>query len=339
MVGLGASVFVSRSVGTSAGGSVLNLGSRILWDNVGGDPVVVTIDGAEHVVGRLRDLSNEGQLSIHVIDSGTLKTRWRTPNLGTYSEAYQAVHFGAAGGRLAVSDRQNTLHIYDLSSGKELKTHQVTDRIDQICPIPAKNQIWVQVVDKRDVLFDVVSFAASEAPRPEHCPQSVFLARHAPPRLDDTAGIPTVTGFDPKRVLVQGEIGVIHGAKQPGTPIPMAVGFDPATRKVRWTRPIPQVDPTSIRTTFESYRSVLAGNRFVAAYGVGSKAWHLSAMDARTGDPLWDVTLRPLFAVDHINGLVATTNRIYLVRMSSLEIFTASEGKLLGTIGSDTYER
>ena len=324
----------------TAGGKTLTMtrGKRVLWDNVGGPPVTVKIAGTEHVVGRIRDMENNGQLSIRVYESATLKLRFRTPDLGTYSEAYRAVRHAVVADRLLATDKRNTLHVYDIKDGKELRTHALTDRADQICPMPDGTKVWVQVTDKRNFLFDAQSFATEEAKRrPAHCPRSVFMARHAPPRLRG-GGAPRVEGFKPKRLFVDGDDAVVYGAKSPGTPLPTAVAFDPRTKQVRWNKPVVQADPTSYRTSFEKFLGGLAKGRFVTVYGVGTDAWHVGALDARTGDPLWDVTLRNIFAVDSINGFQVTPGFVYVVRTSSLDVLKAKDGKLVGAIGNETYE-
>ena len=97
---------------------------------------------------------------------------------------------------------------------------------------------------------------------------------------------------------------------------------------------MPTVDPLSVRA---SEHDALGGGRYLAIYGVGSAGWHLTALDAKDGTRLWDVTLRPLFAVDDIDSLVVTRQFAYVNRTSSLEIYDAATGKLLGTVGNDTY--
>ena len=52
----------------------------------------------------------------------------------------------------------------------------------------------------------------------------------------------------------------------------------------------------------------------------------------------WDITLRGIFAVDRVNGLQATEQHVFVTRTSSLEIYAVSDGRLLGTIGRETYD-
>jgi hypothetical protein len=139
------------------------------------------------------------------------------------------------------------------------------------------------------------------------------------------------------RVYVEGENGVVAGAKSPGTPVPTAVGFDPKTRKVRWKKPVVACDPMSVNGSSFS-KDALAAGRYVATYREGTETWHAAAFDAGSGDPLWDVTLRGIFAVDRINGVAASEAFVYIVRMSSIEVRGARDGKLVGVVGKETYD-
>jgi hypothetical protein len=336
---LGAWLLVSKDMGGGKSGSkVLSsvLGERLTWDHVGGDPVPVDVGGAEHIVGRVRSQSRDGQLSIMVVNARTLKPLWRTPDLGTYSEAYRAIRYAVVGDRVLVSDKRNVLHVHDAKDGKELKTHKVTDRVEQLCPMKEGSAVWVQVLDKRHLTFDVKSFAAEEAlKRPAHCPRSVFMSRHRRPRLRRR-----IKGMRPRRLFRQGELAVVLGEKYPGTKVPVVAGVEPKRRgKVLWQKPLAAVDQTSVRTSFNRWFGGIGGKRFIAPYGVGSKAWRVVALDAQTGDQLWDVTLRELFAVDHIKAFVVTEGLVYIGRTSSLEVLDAKDGKLLGAVGTESYRR
>ena len=139
------------------------------------------------------------------------------------------------------------------------------------------------------------------------------------------------------RTHIAGDLGVAAGVKHPGTAIPRAAGFDPATKKIRWDQPLPAVDLSTVRQRGSEW-DALAGGRYISSYGTGQDGWHITALDARTGDRLWDTTLRPIFAVDKIDDLMATEGHVFVVRTSSLEIFDAHTGKLRGTIGHETYD-
>jgi hypothetical protein len=45
-----------------------------------------------------------------------------------------------------------------------------------------------------------------------------------------------------------------------------------------------------------------------------------------------------IFAVDEVSALRATATRVYVVHMSTLEIYDAASGKKVAIIGDETYE-
>jgi outer membrane protein assembly factor BamB len=114
------------------------------------------------------------------------------------------------------------------------------------------------------------------------------------------------------------------------------VGFDPGDQNVRWNEVLISVDPGTIRQTDAT--GALAGGRVFTIYGAGQDDWYLVAADAKTGAIDWEKKLRSLFAVDWIKGLNATEGQVFVGRTSSLEVYDAASGELLGTVGNETYD-
>lgn len=327
--------FMYRSFAPMVKGSVsgLRLGSplRALWDRAGGPPVTATIGGKEAVLGRMR--LSEDQLFIVATDAATAQPRWKLGPLGTYSEGYQLTHFQVAGSRIVVSDARGSLRIHELDSGKEVKTIALRDRASKLC-LAGPTAVAVAVLDRHHVTLDVDSLTLREAPLPAGCEASRSASTRRAQGDGGRVKRPTARGFEVQDAHVEDEYGVAAAVKTPGTPVPYALGFAPQTREVRWQQLLPTVDPLSVRA---SEHDALGGGRYLAIYGVGSAGWHLTALDAKDGTRLWDVALRPLFAVDDIDSLVVTRQFAYVNRTSSLEIYDAATGKLLGTVGNDTY--
>lgn len=326
--------FVYRSLGPMVKGSVsgLRLGSplRALWDRAGGPPVPVQLGGKEAVLGRMR--LSEDQLYIVATDSATAQPLWKLGPLGSYGDGYQLTHFQVAGSLVVVTDARGGLRIHELASGKEVKTIALRDRATQLC-LAAPDAVAVAVMDRHHVTLDTSSLTLREAPLPPGCDGS--RSAHARRARDERVRKPTVRGFEVADAHAEGDYGVAAAVKSPGTPVPYAIGFVPSTREVRWQQLLPTVDPLSVRS---SEHDALAGGRYLAVYGVGSAGWHLTALDAKDGTRLWDVTLRPLFAVDDIESLVVTARFAYVNRTSSLEIYDAATGRLVGTVGNETYQ-
>lgn len=312
-------------------------GVRTGWDSVGGPPQIVRISGEEHLIGRLR-VYGADELSIRVIRTKDLTERWATPTLGIYSESYQAIHFAAAQERLLVSDGRNKLHVYDLDSGQDLKIHSLTDRAERFCVLEESSKIWIKTLDKRHIIFDLSTFDVQEAKRPASCPKN-SVWQHSRPEKIPASKRPKVDDFKPMRLFVDGQQAVLFGAKSPGTAVPIAVGFNPEDKEIRWKKSILQVDPNSFRTSFYNYLGGVAGGRFVTFYGVGSDdEWRVLAFDAGSGVLLWETTLRPIFAVDKVDGITVSPDYVYVVRSGSVDVLKASSGQLIGAVGDETYD-
>lgn len=323
----------SRSDGAIEG---LPAGSSAMWDDVGGLPRLATIQGKEAVIGRLRVRPDDHlYFAAFAADTGALL--YRVGPLGTYSEGYRAAHAAVAGDRLAVSDPEARLRLVDLETGEEKQVLPFSDRIERLCT--ADDRLFARLVDDREFAVDTQSGELSEAKIPGDCSDTATRTLGIPTPDDRKAlrKAPKVKGFTASNLHVDGEQLVVGGYRDPGTAVPMAIGVDPKSKDVRWKIDVPSIDPLRARERSNQFGD-LAGGRYVTVYGEGDKAWHLTAFDADTGARLWDTPLRVIFAVDHLGGVVASDTRVYVVRMSSLEIYDAASGALQQTIGAETYE-
>lgn len=308
------------------------------WDNVGGPPIVAAVAGGEVVVGRLRNVGRDDQLYVGAFDGATAKARWKVGPFGTYGQAYRSTHFTVSGQHVVVTDYHAKAHIYDLETGTERHTVALTDWIDgaaSVWPIPPDKAGLAQV-DGRRTILDLSTGAATEAPAP-----AASATQPGAPPSDGVAleGLPRIPGFAPVRAYSADGTIVAYGHKAPGTPTPMVVGLDAGAASPRWQLPVPVVDSATVRNDdMGEHTSAVHGDWFVGVYGVGQRAWHVTAIDTREGARQWDVVLRPIFSVDSINGLIVSTSRVYIVREESLEVRDASSGALVGTIGSETYK-
>lgn len=307
---------------------------RYLWDDVGGAPVPARVAGAPAVIGRIRT-SPADDLYILATDAATLEPRWRLGPLGTYSQGYRHTRFAVSGQRVAVSDFRSTLRVLDLQTGRELRSLNLTDRVEAICPAEA-GVVWVRQVDERVLRVDLETGATASGEAPPACQTAHELhrARRGWTAEEDQRRL-ELPGYQTREQLEEGSSGVAWVVRSPGTPTPYAVGYDPATLAVRWTTPIPSIDPHLVRD--ESLRPALKDGTFYVNYGEGDEVWHLTALDAATGARRWDLKLRPIFAVDSIDGIEAADGYVYVTRTSSLDVYTAN-GERVGTIGDDTYD-
>lgn len=61
--------------------------------------------------------------------------------------------------------------------------------------------------------------------------------------------------------------------------------------------------------------------------------WHFTAFDGRSGHREWDVALQPVVGNSDPAGFALSATRLYVVRFSSLEVYDAKTGALVGVIG------
>lgn len=304
------------------------------WDSVGGAPVVVSSGGRDVAVGRLRNVGAGDELSVAAFDLGTLEQLWRTGPLGTYSEGVRSSLFTAGDGFAVVSDPGAHLRVLDLATGEVKRTVDLTDVALTLCAQPG-GKVWVEQVDKRSVMLDASTGELSaDVKKPKGCRTSSerFFGDDAP-RV-------RLKGLEVQALAQADGVAVAWAEKSPGTPVPWAVGLDPKTRAERWRTPLSQANAATVRSLpgLRGRRALLCGDRFIALWGSGQKAWHVTALDPTSGAHLWTSTLRPIFAVDSINDIGCTASRLFLVRMLSLEVLDVATGELVGNIGQETFE-
>ncbi len=317
-------------------------GEHLIYDTVGGPPQPVTIGGESAIVGRTRASHADDQLFVEAYDAATVDRHWRIGPLGSYGDAYRAAHFAAHDDYVFVTDPQPTLRVHDLESGEELETIALTDRVDTLCIPPVDSDhdsIWIEQVDERTSLLDLDALTLEEAGRPGWCPQSTENVLGIPTTSNavDNARAPRVEGMRTTAAFVDDDLGVALGVRDPGTAIPLMAGFDPDSREIRYQHDVAADVDGQVRER-SAQHAALRNERFFATYGSGSDAWHITAFDAETGARLWNTTLRPLFAVDSLDALVASDDHVYVMRTSSVEVFSADDGELLGTVGRETYD-
>jgi hypothetical protein len=314
------------------------------YDQGGGVVQPVEIDGKPAFVCRTRAVRDGDQLFVGTYDE-TGRRLGEIGSLGSYGTAYRAAHFVAHGRWLVLTNAEPELRVHDLQSGETLQTFSLTDRVARLCLPPdakEKNVVWVEQHDERSSLLDLEAATLEESERPEWCAerrQSREVVEGLPTTTHaiDDGEAPDIDGMRARTAFVEGDNGLVLGARHPGTAIPMIAGYDPSTKKTRYSHELATSGTTGVREGSAEYGALMHG-RFFATYGSGEKAWHLTAFDAESGKRLWNVTLRPIFAVDRIKGLLATEDHVVVSRMSSVEIYRASDGTLLGTIGEETYQ-
>jgi hypothetical protein len=325
--------------------------SQYFWDTVAGPPLPARVgetspDGPEGFVGRVRSRGDD-TLWIAAFEGTKLAQVWKAGPFGTYSQGYQSTFTAVVGRSVLVTDYRATLHVFDLASGREVRSLKLTDRAKAMCTSPGgEARVWLEMSDEKDVLVDADAGTLTPTARPTWCPDlwaasddcRGWLKRGEPrPGCKGAESAPKVSGFEAENVIVEGDLAVALGKKHPGSALPVAVGFDPKTKTVRWQESLAPGDQTTVEeSSTTSLMDALSGGRFVAPYVLNagaSKGWHFTAIDARSGRRLWDVALRSLIGVEEPEGFSLSPARVYVMRTSSLEVYEAKTGALVGTIG------
>jgi hypothetical protein len=327
----------------AAAAKVATAAPTFMWDTVAGPPIPVATGGTgvEGFVGRVRDRS-DSKLWIVAFEGSHLGQVWKAGPFGTYSEGYQSTFTSVVGASVVVTDYRANVHVYDVATGHETHTLRLTDRAKGLCAGPdGKAEVWIKVSDEQNVLVDVDAGTSAPAPRPTWCPETQtlhadcrgWLARGAARAgCKGPESAPKVAGFEAVNVVEQGDLAVALGKKHPGTGLPIAVGFDPKTKAVRWQQALASGDQTGV-SEGASAMDALSGGRFVAPYELTSTGWHFTALDARSGQRVWDVPLESLIGISEPEGFTLSPARVYVIRTSTLEVYDAKTGALVGTVG------
>jgi hypothetical protein len=317
-----------------------------LWDTVAGPPLPVPGGaGAETIIGRIRKRPGD-DLWIAAFEGKKFAQTWAVGPFGTYSQGYRSTFTAVVGHFVVVTDYRANIHSYDVATGKELHVLQLSDRVKAMCSAPdGKAEVWIEQNDERTGMYDASTGTTSPASRPAWCPNDWssslrndcrgWLKRGAPvAQCKGGEAAPKVPGFEALNVLQDGDVAVALGKKKPGTAVPLAVGYDPQTKAIRWQHPVPSGDLASASESGTTgIMDALSDGRFVTPYETTPRGWHFTAFDAKTGDRLWDIDLQKVFGVDNPEGFSLSPTRVYVMRTSSVEVYDSKTGAILGNIG------
>ena len=195
--------------------------------------------------------------------------------------------------------------------------------------------VWIETVDHKGLLINVTTAKQKGGARPPWCP--TLDARAASVCVGPTASCaagsaaPADPGIRADAMLRDGDDAVAVGIKSPGTETPMAYGFDPRTKAIRWRTPLP-ADPTGAQMTYAGLRVDLAAGILVAAYDLRAGGGRVTGIDARTGARVWDVPL-PGSEAPPALAVTVTKTRAYVTLWAKLHVFELATGRHLATQG------
>ncbi|HJZ88277.1 MAG TPA: hypothetical protein VKN99_24050 [Polyangia bacterium] len=338
---------VLHMVGQQVGLSNLpGLGPPLQWDAVAGAPLIANVDGdgVEDLIGRVR-VVNPDQLWVAAFAGIHFKPIWRAGPYGAW-DTRKSILVALSGSRVLVTDSRQSARVLDLATGKELGMVPLNDQAALVCGAPeGAPRFYVETVDKQRLLIEAQPVQSRPGARPDWCGPGPFQLRpgqsecwevglHARLRSHclPAREAPRVPGFEARFALREGALGVAVGSKRPGTEVPMVVGFDPERNAVQWNRVLPQ-DPTQAETGVP-YLTELSHGGVYSFYKLKSlRGGRLVKIDAATGATRWDVIVPQSETGTAPETLAITERRVYVPHWTWLDVFDASTGAHLGTIG------
>jgi hypothetical protein len=297
---------------------------KIEWHEA---PLIASVGGddTEDVIGQVSTVADDGQMTYYVgaFDGATFEQLWRTPSLAVLERGERPPIVKMVADHVVVAE-SNAIHINDPTTGNETGTVRTTDRVLDLCPIgPDKTRFWAKVADGHNVGVDPQT---SESKPMEAAPPGCNTGTRSA-KVD----APSVPGFSPAKVFVDGDVAIAIGVKSPGSPVPMASGFDPKSRKVRWSHPIAQTDDLLNVVTTSGRIADVSEARLYATYRLSSAGWQLAAIDGKSGDRAWDAPVPDGNA--GVGTISVSPSRVYLAHAIWLDVFDKTTGRRIGTIG------
>jgi hypothetical protein len=297
-------------------------------------PVSIDGDGVEDYVGLVASRGGDYPQYVAAFDGAKHSELWRA---GPFGKNASKIELTVAGRSVIAIDAQPVAHILELETGKETGRVALSDKARATCAPPdSKGKLWVETSDEKAVLIDLATARAAFAARPASCPPIPSDCDHVHSALagcQEDKAAPAVEGFDPKFVLAQGNDAVAVGTRSPGTSTPMAVGFDPKTRSVRWQRPLVGSPPSAWESGLHAVD--MAGGKLIAEYASDNPdAGRLMAVDVKSGKVLWDVAVPNTGDVATASDMAITATRVYLPHWTWLEIFDVNSGQHIVTLGA-----
>lgn len=335
--------------GTSVGaGGVVPSGERLQWDswNAGSVKVIgdVNGDGVEDFAGRYNVLdmkTSQSLVFVGAFDGKTFQRIWATPSLGTHEQAGQSSLFGVAANQVLVTDFRAKAHAIDARTGKETRVTAMSDRAQFVCsPSDGPSEIWVEVADKKHVLFDMAKGTATVATtkppwcaarQATSCSDHSFLDNVCEPSSAERSAL-YKAGISARTVIRRDGPPIFIGQKTPGTAYPLIVAFDPKAGTFAWQQSVAP-DP-ALAQTLSDYPATLAGGRLFTIYKTTSpEEVHVTAFDPASGKRLLDFKVPRGDQGTEPREIVVTAQRIYVPHWTWLDVFDARDGRFLQTVG------
>jgi hypothetical protein len=307
----------------------------VAWS--GGSPLLgdVNGDGQADAIGRV---TREGpELGAFDVMTGELlwSTRTLPEGFGTLALAEETV---------LLADELGTLNAFSRANGTRSWTAPMGERAQGFCK-GRPGHVVVRTADRRNLEVALATGQLAPLGNVDPClpvwsSEGIFGHVEGLRRFDHTHHVefPEVDGVEIEQVLQRegGAVAVGIGQKRPGTPVPMAVGFTPSTKRVLWTTPVPGSDPLATGSFRPEEGVTLSGDRLIAIYirTGAEQGGRLVCRDLAEGSLIWEVPLRPLEETPQTDSSVVASDRhVFVADFDGIQVFDLATGAFQRRIG------
>jgi DNA-directed RNA polymerase subunit RPC12/RpoP len=320
---------------------------KVSWVTYG-RPVVADVNGDDVsdlvVLGTF--YNDDQKVYMVAVDGATQKRLWKQGDFGDISNdnANTRTKFMTIGSEIVLVESKANAKIYDLKTGRELRSVALSDKADYFCRYPDDDKkVWIEVSDKNHVDLDIATAQISPAPnRPPGCPTwsnrndcPEAASAQCVPKHDDKHNqqVAKPEGMYVQFALRDGDNLVAFGYKQPGTGYPMLAGISSNGKKVAWKRRVVEDVNRTVSTSQQNEQSDIVNG---VAYTIYEEAdeYHLIAVTAADGKTVWDIVLpmQDTTIPPDPEALMASQNRLFVLDHQVINVFAPADGSLIGTV-------
>lgn len=297
----------------------------VLWNPRGESVITIDLDGdgVEDFIGLERPQTADSKLFVVAYEGRAAKRLWKIGPIAWGQCNTPAVLAGR--NTLAFADCAERVHVHAISDQHELFSVPTSDQVRRLCSSPDGNALYVETIDDRGYTLDLATHALMLAPSPPWC--GPLRYKQPATRVPD-AKAPEIDGFEVETVMVQDGQYVAIERKKQGTNRTMAVGFDNASKGIRWTQSVFDGSSSDLLT------DIASGKLFLVYPIDAQEHYTVLALDVRTGARVWEWKLPE----DHSNTeptlLTLTPGRAYVEGNNWIHVLDLPTGKPLLRLGN-----
>jgi hypothetical protein len=197
--------------------------------------------------------------------------------------------------RIALRTSPGAITLFDLANGKRV-TEVAVPAHGRMCASAAEGLLFVDDDDaaRRTLISIDAEPKVIPSTRPPWCPPHGRAAACEQPTTvaacADASIAPQIADLVPSHVLLAGDDAVVLGERLSDRHVPIAVGFDPKKRAVRWKRVLPTASP-DVAAEGSPRIADIANGKLLVEFDDWHGRWKLAALDVKTGAPAWEAAL------------------------------------------------